>query len=149
MAEATDTEVFYRVLRKGETPQKLRPPPAEVQDMSWTEQRMMFLEAVAFGNVGQRKSPYFHCTADLECAVTLWRERGRLYSDILIRFPQTAVAREHWLTWTDTELRTNIVNQFRSDSDITGKTVARVQHYMTKDKEVVMKSKPDLGDIDY
>ena len=151
LREATpcDTKVFYRVLRKGETPRKLRTPPPEVQDMSWKEQRYQLLEAIAWGNVDGRKSPYFHCTNSLTCAKDLWHDRGRLYSDILIRFPQTAVAREHWLAWTDTELRIELVNQLPSDSDCVRRTVQRIQGYMTKDKEVVMKTRPKLEDIDY
>ena len=66
---------------------------------------MDLLEALAFGNVMKRQSPYFHCTGSLDKAVDLWHERGRLYSDLLIRFRSTAVDREHWLAWTDQKLR--------------------------------------------
>ena len=122
--------------------------PAEFKGMPWKEQRLELLEALAFG-YGQRKSPYFHCTGSLEKAIDLWHERGRSYSDNLIRFPQTVVAREHGLAWTDCILRTELVNQVPSDTETVRKAVQRIQGYMAKDKEVVMKTRPDLKDIDY
>ena len=101
---------IYRVLRRGETPCCLRVPPAaslhllEQHDLGF---RQMVLTSVAFGN-GLQASPFLHFSERLQRVVTIWKERGHMYSDFVIRVSTSSLEPESYMSISKPSKRTMI-----------------------------------------
>eukprot|EP00974_Lingulodinium_polyedra_P126825 11199740-Lingulodinium_polyedra.AAC.1 len=72
----------------GETPAKLREPPAFLSQLPMPELRPKIIFPLERGNT--QPSPFLRVTSQVETCVEIWQERRYLYQPVMVRFPKNA-----------------------------------------------------------
>lgn len=144
-ARATAGSFLYRVLRKEEAPWNMR-KPVDTTGFTHAEFRTLLLKAVATGNVDP--SPFLHATTKLAAALNLQRERGRLYSNWLVRWPRMASEEEWILDLTTTVAQKRWLTEEKDDTDFMVECLGWGRMFGVKDSEVVVLKKPSFCTVD-
>ena len=140
----------YRILRKGETPWKMRQCP-DTTVFSKQELRATLLSCLACGNQPQWTSIFLHCTGSLSTVTRIFGERRRLYSHWLVRWPKFATCGGKPASYIDFDSNVHRVQWLSEedyDNDLSEEAVRICRKYVTKDKEVIFLQNPDDHLID-
>ena len=136
----------YRICRKGENPWRLRNPQTKLLDtLSFAEQRVRMLTAVATGNNLRSPSPFLHASGSLRKTLRIFGERRSLYSHWLVRFPKT----KDCIDFGDGAQRRKWFSDAGGDSSLLAVYVRRCRSYTEKDSELVYLRCPDLADVEW
>ena len=140
---------LYRALRLTEAPTSLRQPDTKhLTDLNWSSLRRRALEAIATGNSSE--SPFLHCTTDLHIARRIASERSKLYSGVIVRFPRSALPKDHIIELDTDKARkqSGLLQECVGDDNKILDSLSIARAYTAKDKECLLLSCPHTSDID-